>query len=68
MLVEFKDQPELGIWRIAANDDIAAYPSVFIVPYDTIAGLVELAKYATISVRRSVLRLHRPSQKETLLP
>jgi hypothetical protein len=69
MLVEFKNQPELGVWRIITNITNAHNRVVFICPYENVPdGLVALAEYATISVRRSVLRLHRPQQKETLIP
>ena len=63
MLVEFKDQPELGIWWMTAQlaGDCTIQPTD-----KTPAGLAELGKCATISVRRSTLRLYRPTQTERL--
>lgn len=65
MYVEFAGQPELGIWEteppLKFNDWVIIRPTT-----NTPDGLKALAHYATISVRRTNLRKHTPTQKETL--
>lgn len=65
VLVEFKDQPELGVWDMEPPIKHQTWVIIRATP-ETPSGLVALADCATISVRRSLLRQHRPTQEERL--
>ena len=65
MMMEFKDQPELGLWRYRCEAHEAGY--VWLAPtIDSHPALAILAEDGMIGVKRSLIRPHRLIQTESL--
>lgn len=65
MIMEFKDQPELGLWRYRCEAHEAGYVWLE-ATIGSHVGLAVLVEDGMIGVRRSLIRPHRLTQTERL--